>query len=176
MFLGQPLRIPSEDINRIVVNDSTKQMYEWATPEKKTGEMAEASLLALVSLLEVDKAYIAPCGSYADCKLKCDLIVEYQGARLGIQVKSSENAAKSHIGKHPKVGVFWKGEDNLTALIQLSKWLKVPVKQEVKETVALWQKLRGKSLPQTHVENLGSFKLLQQLALIKRDKANWKFL
>jgi hypothetical protein len=151
----------------IVVNRHLKEKYD----SDNLTNTVEHKLIKLISYLGgVKLARVAEVGSKLDCHDKIDILIETDNdCVLGFQVKHGFKNAESFSTKY-NIGVIWiePNYNPLVLLLQLSKFLKLDIKDEVKQLYTLVKLHRNKLLP-SKIVNLSKYQLdiLTTLKLIQ---------
>lgn len=127
------------------------------SPETVAARSLEDFVAGVCQLLDVKDVFIAEAGSAMDCQLKADIGLELEdGTVLFLQVKSSQQAAQTHMEKkatyksrqYPAPSVVWLKERNALKLLkELHKELQIPISPAVLDAVQLAKQLKGKVLP-----------------------------
>lgn len=152
-IIGSPLSLEYD-----IVYDAcrcTAVEYSNHGPEVLVGERTEKAILSLASGLNC-KSYLSPKGSYMDCDLKGDLILEVGKSCLIWQVKTSQTGADLFLKKrssfngesYPLPGVLVPDDQSvLSSVIALAKVSGVSLKPSLIKAVKLQRELRGKTIP-----------------------------
>jgi hypothetical protein len=100
-------------------------------------------LVNILKLLQLDEVYLVENYTILDSVYQVDIAVKRNDQWLGFQVKSSEYAFYQHRNKS-SVGVVQCTSDteSLKLLIELSKWLDVPIKDSVIEELRKWKQVK----------------------------------
>ena len=116
---------------------------EGTTESNKKGKNTELYLVNILKLLELDEIYLVEDGAILDCIYKIDIAVKCRNQWLGFQVKAGEYGFNKH-KKSSSVGVVQCTPDSesLKLLIELSKWLNVPIRNSVIEELRQWKQVK----------------------------------
>jgi hypothetical protein len=136
------------------------------------GKKTELYLVNILKLLQLDEVYLVENYTILDSVYQVDIAVKRNDQWLGFQVKSSEYAFYQHRNKS-SVGIVQCTSDteSLKLLIELSKWLDVPIKDSVIEELRKWKQVKQMEIKSRTDLRFKSFpvdwKLLTLLKLVR---------
>jgi hypothetical protein len=107
------------------------------------GKKTELYLINILKLLQLDEVYLVENYTILDCVYQVDIVVKRDDQWLGFQVKSGQYAFNQHRNKS-SVGVVQctSETESLKLLIELSKWLDVPIRDSVIKQLRRWKQVK----------------------------------
>ncbi|GAA6622784.1 hypothetical protein [Scytonema sp. NUACC26] len=155
---------PFDYLGKEQMFDLVDKKYEYNTrySDFKKEKDSINTITKILNLLEVDKIWVTESGSLMDCHLKVDVVVKYNNRYIGFQVKSSQFGFTKYVeqwkGKKLKPfgyysvekkmynapGCVWCNSNSkpIELMLAISKWLNIPIKDEVKDTLIKYKQLR----------------------------------
>lgn len=162
-----PLELNKTEVN-LLLDDVTNYQLEDSIGENASINKA----LQVIKLLDINRVYLFPHNSRGDSFLKLDLLVKTKSRYLGIQLKSNLNHFNLYVKEyHNKVispyaregnevrkkglkskylapGCIWCNNKSNSSemLVQLSKWLNVPVSLKTSDSYKKFKMLKAASV------------------------------
>jgi hypothetical protein len=136
------------------------------------GKKTELYLINILKLLQLDEVYLVENYTILDCVYQVDIAVKRDDQWLGFQVKAGDYGFNKH-KKSSSIGVVQCTPDSesLKLLIELSKWLNVPIRNSVIEELQKWKKVKQLKVKLRSDRRLSLFpldwKLLTLLKLVR---------
>ena len=154
------------------IKRSSQPDYGTKQHEIDKGKKTEKYLVAILKLLDLDEVYLVENYTILDCVYQVDIAVKRDKQWLGFQVKSGTYSFNQHRNKS-SVGVVQctSETESLKLLIELSKWLDVPIKDSVIEKLHQWKQVKSMQIKSRTDRRFKLFsldwKLLTLLKLVK---------
>ena len=136
------------------------------------GKKTEKYLVAILKLLDLDEVYLVENYTILDCVYQVDIAVKRDKQWLGFQVVAGLFNFNQHT-KNSSVGIVQCTSDteSLKLLIELSKWLDVPIRDSVIEKLHQWKQVKKMKIKSRTDRRFKLFsldwKLLTLLKLVK---------